>query len=652
MKTVNKRTAVGMAVALALMGSTAEAAEVWLEAREMSFQPAEPGATAVPMWGYVQCTANFAGCPAASTAWAPGPVLNVPVGDTSLIVHLQNKLPVATSLSVLGMQSSASLPARTNASAPLSALTNVEAPANGTATYTFTNVRPGTFLYQSASDPRVQVQMGLYGAVAAAYPSSPSAGPLSAVDEVLVFSEIDAALHTTPTAAGMRNYAPRYFLINGKPDGLGAGAGPTADTGYAKRLRLVNAGLMDRAPQLLGEYFRIESQDGLAVPAALRHAQYNTLLPAGGTLDVTVTAQAPGVYPLYDRKLGLVNGSQPGGMRTTLTVTGAPPPLQAAPDTYPVVAGTTLNIAAPGVLGNDSPLATTATLVPGSGPVGGGLTFNADGSFAYVAPATAGARSFQYIASNLSGSSSPQTVTLNVTAPAQPPVGVADIFYVTSNRGTQNFAAPGVLVNDTDPEGAALTAVNQSAVTLTGGAALNLAANKSVTLPLNANGSLSFAANGDQSFVGTASFTYQAQDPGGLTSGATEVRVVKDLQVSSGVRSQLLQSRLALVTGTLRGFGYSANQPNITITMRIPTPSPAGCGLAAGTSLGSVTVSNADTASENSSVGWALALGPGFPNSSFNAACNRMDVEASVPATASGVPAHTARLLQVPIPAP
>jgi len=641
-----------MAVAMALVGTTAHAAEVWLEARPMTFQPAETGAAAVPMWGYVQCTANFASCAPASTAWSPGPVLNVPLADTSLVVHLRNQLPVPTSLSVLGLRSSALLPARTASSAPLSALSNVEAPAaGGTADYTFTNLRSGTFLYQSASDPRVQVQMGLYGAVSVAYPAATFSGPNSAVDDVLVFSEIDPALHVTPSPAGMRNYSPRYFLINGKPDGAGAAAGSTADTGYAKRLRLVNAGLSDRIPQLLGEYFRIEAQDGMAVPATLRHPQYNTLLPAGGTLDLGVTAIAPGVFPLYDRKLGLVNGSQPGGMRTTLTVTGALPPPQTAPDNYNVLAGSTLAVNAPGVLGNDSPIATGASLVPGSGPVGGGLTFNANGSFSYVAPSTAGVRSFQYVASNTAGNSAPQTVTLNVTVPAQPPVAVADIFYVTQNRGTQAFAAPGVLANDSDPEGGVLTAVNRSALAFTGGASSN--ANKTATVPLNTDGSISFAAGGNETFVGTVGFTYQAQDPGGLQSAASQVRVVKDMQVATALRSQLVQSRLVAVSGTLRGLGYSANLPGITVNLRVATPKPASCNLAAGTLLGSVTVTDADTASENSSVAWFLLAGTPFANSAFNAGCNRIDVEASIPATASGsVPAHTARLLQVPLPAP
>jgi hypothetical protein len=71
-------------------------------------------------------------------------------------------------------------------------------------------------------------------------------------------------------------------------------------------LRLVNAGLQSRAPQLLGGYFEIVGEDGHRAPVA--RTQYNTLLPAGKSLDVIFTPTATGRYPLYDRRLGLTNG--------------------------------------------------------------------------------------------------------------------------------------------------------------------------------------------------------------------------------------------------------------------------------------------------------------------------------------------------------
>ncbi|MDH4260604.1 MAG: multicopper oxidase domain-containing protein [Gammaproteobacteria bacterium] len=119
---------------------------------------------------------------------------------------------------------------------------------------------------------------------------------------------------TTPGTTGkaanatVDGYLPRYFLINGSgtPTDL-----VTATAGQRVLLRLVNAGLQNRAPQLVGGYFEIVGEDGHRTPVS--HQQYNTLLPAGKSLDVIFEVPAdaaPGtVYTLYDRRLGLSNGS-------------------------------------------------------------------------------------------------------------------------------------------------------------------------------------------------------------------------------------------------------------------------------------------------------------------------------------------------------
>ena len=64
-----------------------------------------------------------------------------------------------------------------------------EAPAGGTATYTWNNLKSGTFLYQSGSHPAKQVHMGLYGAL--------QVGTYAGTDRdiLLLYSEIDPALH-------------------------------------------------------------------------------------------------------------------------------------------------------------------------------------------------------------------------------------------------------------------------------------------------------------------------------------------------------------------------------------------------------------------------------------------------------------------------
>src|SRR5688572_24180033 len=84
---------------------------------------------------------------------------------------------------------------------------------------------------------------------------------------------------------------------------------------------------------------------------------------------------------------------------TSDSVTLTTPPTAVA-DSYSVNEDTTLNVAAPGVLGNDTdPQSNSLTAVLVSGTTG--LTLNANGSFAYVPPANfSGAASFTYKAND------------------------------------------------------------------------------------------------------------------------------------------------------------------------------------------------------------------------------------------------------------
>ena len=104
------------------------------------------------------------------------------------------------------------------------------APAGGqtVASSTFTGLKPGTFIYQSGTNPATQIPMGLYGAViirpAASNQAYGTAASAFDNEQVAIFSEIDPAFNTyvgsTGTALDAVNkvnyalsYAPKYFLI-------------------------------------------------------------------------------------------------------------------------------------------------------------------------------------------------------------------------------------------------------------------------------------------------------------------------------------------------------------------------------------------------------------------------------------------------------
>jgi VCBS repeat-containing protein len=154
--------------------------------------------------------------------------------------------------------------------------------------------------------------------------------------------------------------------------------------------------------------------------------------------------------------------------------------------------------------------ALTASLV--SGPSHGTLTLNANGSFSYTPAANFnGPDSFTYHASDGSVTSNIATVSITVNAANDPPNATNDS-YSTAEDTALSVAAPGVLGNDSDPDGNALTA------SLVSGPSHG-------TVTLNANGSFNYspAAN----YNGPDSFTYRASD-GALTSNIATVSLTVD----------------------------------------------------------------------------------------------------------------------------
>jgi VCBS repeat-containing protein len=165
-------------------------------------------------------------------------------------------------------------------------------------------------------------------------------------------------------------------------------------------------------------------------------------------------------------------------------------------------------VPAPGVLGNDTdPDGDALTAVLVTGPSHGSLTLNGDGSFSYIPAADfAGSDSFSYRAGDGTLTSSVATAAISVTAVNDAPVAAGDAFSTTEDT-LLTVPAPGVLGNDTDPDGDALTAV------LVTGPSHG-------SLTLNGDGSFSYTPAAD--FAGSDSFSYQASD-GSLASESATV---------------------------------------------------------------------------------------------------------------------------------
>jgi len=193
-----------------------------------------PDDNVVYMWGYAAGNSPFQ---------HPSPVLCVNVGDTVTII-LHNTLPEDVSITFPGQENvlADGAPAQPQFDGTtLTSLTNVAPADGGSVTYSFTANNPGTFLYQSGTDPAKQVRMGLFGVLIV----RPSVVPIGGIDPnpahyvnnrpdsqfnpdtefMVLLSEIDPYLNMAverqvkngqPYTFNMANYHPRYWLINGR----------------------------------------------------------------------------------------------------------------------------------------------------------------------------------------------------------------------------------------------------------------------------------------------------------------------------------------------------------------------------------------------------------------------------------------------------
>lgn len=184
-----------------------------------------PDGNRVAMWGFSAGTNGFQ---------HPSPVLCVTEGDTVTVV-LHNTLTPRVSITFPGQEAvtadGAPSQPQFDGSGNLTSFTK-SAPKGGSVTYQFTADRPGTFIYQSGTDPAIQVRMGLFGVIVV----RPTLGPdyannrtdsrFNPADEVLVLlSEIDPYLNRAVSrnkSFNLANYHPRYWLINGRgfPDSV------------------------------------------------------------------------------------------------------------------------------------------------------------------------------------------------------------------------------------------------------------------------------------------------------------------------------------------------------------------------------------------------------------------------------------------------
>jgi VCBS repeat-containing protein len=273
----------------------------------------------------------------------------------------------------------------------------------------------------------------------------------------------------------------------------------------------------------------------------------------------SVTLNTEGGTPLQDM---LMNSSYifscpayiPQNFKIICNVAGNQAPI-ANPDSYSTNEDTTLTIAAPGVLGNDSdPNSDPLTAEKQSEPSHGTVTLNSNGGFTYIPTANYfGPDSFTYKAYDGSLYSNLATVTITINTVNDPPVAYPDS-YSTNEDIPLTITAPGVLGNDVDVDGDTLTAVKVSDPS-----------HGAVTL--NSNGGFMYTPTAN--YNGADSFTYKAYD-GTVYSNTVTVSLtinsVNDPPVVSDIPDQTITEGSTFSTITLDNYVSDVDNPDSQMT--------------------------------------------------------------------------------------
>ncbi|WP_341888627.1 hypothetical protein [Variovorax sp. YR752] len=584
------------AALLAIASGQAAAAAVTLCAEPYAVNL--PGAAGVVMWGYRE-VADATSCTAAGglRASAAAPVITLPAGDTTLAVTLVNRLTVPTSVVIAGQ------PLPTDGGAPVSAVDLVgpgcdpaagstadrlacrvrsftgETEPGATRTYTFDNLRPGSFLLQSGTHPQVQVQMGLFALLREDAPPvdtgarrvypAPAADAAANfdVDATVLLSEIDPAQHATIAGTlgsdgnqaqwkaggnSTLNYAPRFFLVNGRVfDGNDLSAsdiGISAPNGSRVVLRLANAGLQSRTLMLTDGTWQLLTEDGNRYAAPREQA--TLLLPAGKTSDAAIVAAGPATVgetrhagAMFDRRGGTDNGdgSALGGQVARFAMTNRagplnrPPVVNAGADqtlTYPTSTTTVT-----GTVQDDGLPAATTAAWSGSGPgtvsiaapgaLSTGVSFPTTGQYKLRLTAADGEfTTIDEVIVNVQPASADLSISKTDNLASVDAGAAVSYTIVVANAGPQ--AVSGATVVDTLP--ATLSSVSWSCAPAAACAVASGTGNLNAVVNLGVGGSATFTVNGvlaasaRGTLVNTASVAVPSGfvDPNGANNAATD----------------------------------------------------------------------------------------------------------------------------------
>jgi FtsP/CotA-like multicopper oxidase with cupredoxin domain len=313
---------------------------------------------ATPTGGFAPIPAGQGPAPTCPLMQVPAPTLIVTEG-TTFTVNLTNALPVAagnTSIIFAGLQACAgAFDATTGACVPAGGVggrLTQEAAAGGTVTYTVKATKPGTYAYYSGSQPDLQIEMGLYGAIVVVPSAAPTTcikGPYSLAsaaydnaatcydrEYLFQFSEIDPRIHdqayaqvqACPTGAcpqivvNTEPYRPHYFLVNGRsmPDDMDTpyavayahqpyNGNPHMHPGEKLLMRVVGQGRWQHPFHFHGNHARVLARDSNLILSQVDNVSlagpllFTIPTVSGQTVDAVFTWTGKGLnWDVYNHK--------------------------------------------------------------------------------------------------------------------------------------------------------------------------------------------------------------------------------------------------------------------------------------------------------------------------------------------------------------
>jgi len=246
-----------------------------------------PEGNSIYMWGFADVDGPS---PWTNRYQNPGPVLCATQGET-VTVHLRNDLPARFT----GENVSIAFPGQENVQTAggVAGVMTAEAVQDDPVgvTYSFVAGEPGTYLYESATTPEKQVQMGLYGALVirptmgANFAYNDAATRFDASREyMMLLHEVDPDLHYAVERGrpyDVSKFHPKYWTINGRsfPDTIAGNrvswlpyqpysalmqtvaSDPLAPADPAL-IRYANAGMDNHPFHPHGNHLRVVARDG------------------------------------------------------------------------------------------------------------------------------------------------------------------------------------------------------------------------------------------------------------------------------------------------------------------------------------------------------------------------------------------------------